>query len=173
MLFYLDNWQSQVPRDDLPGQRPVPPPPGVQRPGLNENYGRELLELHTLGVDGGYTQQDVIAVARAFSGWSIYDTAKYAEFQFQPANHDRKEKVILGHTLPAGRGEQDGLDVIDILAHHPSTAKFISKKLAQRFAPTILRRRYNGGNLYLNHGISARYSNDVQFREFMSKAWRK
>jgi uncharacterized protein (DUF1800 family) len=131
MLFYLDNWQSQVPRDDLPGQ--LPPPPGLQRPGLNENYGRELLELHTLGVDGGYTQEDVIAVARALSGWSIYDTATYAEFQFNPASHDRKEKVILGHTLPAGRGEQDGLDVIDILAHHPSTAKFISKKLAQRF----------------------------------------
>jgi uncharacterized protein (DUF1800 family) len=131
MLFYLDNWQSQVPRDDLPGQ--LPPPPEARRPGLNENYGRELMELHTLGVDGGYTQEDVIAVARAFSGWSIFDTAKYAEFQFQPAFHDRKEKVILGHTLPAGRGEQDGLDVIDILAHHPSTAKFISKKLAQRF----------------------------------------
>jgi uncharacterized protein (DUF1800 family) len=131
MLFYLDNWQSQVPRDDLPGQ--FPPPAGLQRPGLNENYGRELLELHTLGVDGGYTQEDVIAVARAFSGWSIFDIAKYAEFQFNPASHDRKEKLVLGHTLPAGRGEQDGLDVIDILAHHPSTAKFISKKLAQRF----------------------------------------
>jgi uncharacterized protein (DUF1800 family) len=131
MLFYLDNWQSQVPRDDLPGQ--IPPPPGVQRPGLNENYGRELMELHTLGVDGGYNQQDVVAVARAFSGWTIYDISKYAEFQFNPASHDRKEKVILGHTLPAGRGEQDGVDVIDILAHHPSTAKFISKKLAQRF----------------------------------------
>jgi uncharacterized protein (DUF1800 family) len=91
------------------------------------------LELHTLGVDGGYTQQDVIAVARAFSGWTIYDVQKYAEFQFNPNGHDRKEKIVLGHTLPAGRGEQDGLDVIDILAHHPSTAKFISKKLAQRF----------------------------------------
>jgi uncharacterized protein (DUF1800 family) len=91
------------------------------------------MELHTLGVDGGYNQQDVVAVARAFSGWTIYDISKYAEFQFNPASHDRKEKVILGHTLPAGRGEQDGLDVIDILAHHPSTAKFISKKLAQRF----------------------------------------
>jgi uncharacterized protein (DUF1800 family) len=131
MLFYLDNWQSQVPRDDQPGQ--PQPPPGAQRPGLNENYGRELMELHTLGVDGGYTQQDVIAVARAFSGWTIYDTGKYSEFQFNPAGHDRKEKVVLGHTLPAGRGEQDGLDVIEILAHHPSTAKFISKELAQRF----------------------------------------
>jgi len=127
MLFYLDNWQSQVPRDDL--QIPA----GVQRPGLNENYGRELLELHTLGVDGGYTQQDVIAVARAFSGWTIYDLNAYAEFQFNPAGHDRKEKTVLGHTLPPGRGEQDGLDVIDILTRHPSTAAFISRKLAQRF----------------------------------------
>jgi uncharacterized protein (DUF1800 family) len=133
MLLYLDNWQSQVPRDDLP-----PPPIGPNgtpafRPGLNENYGRELLELHTLGVDGGYTQQDVIAVARAFTGWTIYDLARYGEFQFNPATHDRKEKVVLGHTLPRGRGEQDGLDVIDILARHPSTARFVSRKLAQRF----------------------------------------
>jgi len=72
-------------------------------------------------------------VARALSGWSIYDIVKYSEFQFNPGSHDRKEKVVLGHTLPAGRGEQDGIDVIDILAHHPSTAKFIAKKLAQRF----------------------------------------
>ncbi|HEY1303977.1 MAG TPA: DUF1800 domain-containing protein [Vicinamibacterales bacterium] len=132
MLYYLDNWQSQVPRDDI---RPPIGPNGtpLNRPGLNENYGRELMELHTLGVDGGYTQQDVIAVARAFSGWTIYDTQRYSEFQFNPAAHDRKEKVVLGHTLPPGRGEQDGLDVIDILSRHPSTAKFISKKLAQRF----------------------------------------
>jgi uncharacterized protein (DUF1800 family) len=127
MLFYLDNWQSQAPRDDLPL------PQGARRPGLNENYGRELLELHTLGVDGGYTQEDVIAVARAFTGWTIYDPQKFAEFQFNPATHDRKEKVVLGHTIPAMGAEQDGLQVIDILAHHPSTAKFISKKLAQRF----------------------------------------
>jgi uncharacterized protein (DUF1800 family) len=127
MLFYLDNWVSQAPRDD------VPVPAGVRRPGLNENYGRELLELHTLGVDGGYTQADVIAVARAFSGWTIYDPQKFAEFQFNPAVHDRKEKLVLGHTIPAMGGEQDGVQVIDILAHHPSTAKFIAKKLAQRF----------------------------------------
>jgi uncharacterized protein (DUF1800 family) len=127
MLFYLDNWQSQVPRDDFPV------PAGVRRPGLNENYGREVLELHTLGVDGGYTQDDVIAVARAFSGWTIYDLQKFGEFQFNPGNHDRREKKVLGHTLPAMRGEQDGLDVIDILSRHPSTARFISKKLAQRF----------------------------------------
>jgi uncharacterized protein (DUF1800 family) len=127
MLFYLDNWQSQAPREDLP------PLPVGRRPGLNENYGRELMELHTLGVDGGYTQDDVIAVARAFTGWTIYDQQKLAEFQFNPAVHDRKEKRVLGHTLPPMQGEQDGIDVIDILAHHPSTARFISKKLAQRF----------------------------------------
>src|SRR5207237_9616735 len=86
-----------------------------------------------LGVNGGYTQNDVIAVARAFTGWTIYDPQKFAEFQFNPAVHDRKEKMVLGHTIPAMGGEQDGLAVIDILAHHPSTATFISRKLAQRF----------------------------------------
>ena len=91
------------------------------------------MELHTLGVDGGYTQDDVIAVARRFTGWTIYDPQRFAEFQFNPAVHDRKEKIVLGHDIPAMGGEQDGLQVIDILAHHPSTAAFISRKLAQRF----------------------------------------
>src|SRR5205823_4898395 len=103
MLFYLDNWQSQAPRDDLP-----PPPAAavgaLRRPGLNENYGRELMELHTMGVDGGYTQADVIALARAFTGWTIFDLNKYAEFWFNPGMHDRKEKVVLGHRIPAGGG---------------------------------------------------------------------
>ncbi len=129
MLIYLDNAQSQVPRDDMP----QPPNAPARRGGINENYGRELMELHTLGVDGGYTQDDVIAVARAFTGWTVYDPQKYGEFQFNPSGHDRKEKTILGRTLPAGRGEQDGLDVIHMLARHPATAKFISKRLAQRF----------------------------------------
>src|SRR5262249_36943580 len=99
MLFYLDNWQSQAPRDDL--RVPMGPSNApVRRPGLNENYGRELMELHTLGVNGGYEQTDVVAVARAFTGWTIYDPGKYAEYQFNPGSHDRKEKVVLGHTLP-------------------------------------------------------------------------
>jgi uncharacterized protein (DUF1800 family) len=127
MLYYLDNWQSQAPREDLPASATA------RRPGLNENYGRELMELHTLGVDGGYTQEDVIAVARAFTGWTIYEPNRVAEFHFNPAMHDRKEKVVLGHTIAAGGGETDALQVLDILAHHPSTARFISKKLAQRF----------------------------------------
>jgi uncharacterized protein (DUF1800 family) len=130
MLYYLDNWQSQAPREDPP----APYTRQVRRPtGLNENYGRELLELHTLGVDGGYTQQDVIAVARAFTGWTIREPNRVAEFQFNPAMHDRKEKVVLGQTIPEGGDESDGLRVLDIIAHHPSTARFISKKLAQRF----------------------------------------
>jgi uncharacterized protein (DUF1800 family) len=128
MLYYLDNWQSQTPRDD-----PSALPANIRRPGLNENYGRELMELHTLGVDGGYTQDDVIAVARCFTGWTIYDLGKFGEYQFNPGVHDRKEKVVLGHKIAAGGGEQDGLQVIDILARHPSTARFISRKLAQRF----------------------------------------
>ncbi len=97
MLFYLDNWQSQAPREEIPGQAPAA---NARRPGLNENYGRELMELHTLGVDGGYTQADVIAVARAFTGWTIYDPNRIAEFQFNPAFHDRKEKIVLGQTIP-------------------------------------------------------------------------
>jgi len=129
MLFYLDNWQSQAPREVFQ----VSANPFRRQPGLNENYGRELLELHTLGVDGGYTQQDVIAVARAFTGWTIREPNRVAEFQFNPAMHDRKEKVVLGHTIAEGGDESDGLQVIEILSHHPSTARFISKKLAQRF----------------------------------------
>jgi uncharacterized protein (DUF1800 family) len=131
MLIYLDNVNSQAPRDEGLALRPDQQP--QRRPGLNENYGRELMELHTLGVDGGYTQEDVVAVARAFTGWTVAEPNKYAEFNFNGNMHDRREKKVLEHVLPPGRGEQDGLDVIDILVHHPSTARFISKKLAQRF----------------------------------------
>src|SRR5438874_6325057 len=104
-----------------------------QRQGLNENYGRELLELHTLGVDGGYTQQDVINVARAFTGWTIMPPAQGGGFIFRPQVHDAGEKVVLGHRLAAGRGMEDAEDVLDILAKSPATAHFISFKLARRF----------------------------------------
>jgi uncharacterized protein (DUF1800 family) len=133
MLIYLDNANSQSPREEFVALLAAPNGQAVRRQGLNENYARELMELHTLGVDGGYTQEDVVAVARAFTGWTVVEPNRYAEFGFNGAWHDRKEKVVLDRTLPAGRGEQDGLDVIEILVHHPSTAKFISKKLAQRF----------------------------------------
>jgi len=130
MLFYLDNWQSQAPPEN---GAPGPGRGGFRRPGLNENYGRELMELHTLGVDGGYTQADVINVARCFTGWTIQEPNRIGEFQFNQTMHDQKEKVVLGHAIPAGGGENDGLMVIDILAKHPSTARFIARKLAQRF----------------------------------------
>ena len=103
MLFYLDNWLST--RDDLV----VPGGPNAgRRMGLNENYARELMELHTLGVDGGYTQQDVIEVARCFTGWSIDRPQQGGAFIFRPQAHDRGPKRVLGQVIPAGGGEQDG-----------------------------------------------------------------
>jgi len=170
MLFYLDNAQSVADsgRATLRSQRRAgnrrsrfPVPAGVaqaapRRPrGLNENYARELMELHTLGVDGGYTQKDVIEVARALTGWSIRpprqllqlaadprmrrvvehmpDNGEAGEFVFRPETHDAEAKVVLGHKLKAGRGLEDGENVLDILAHHPATARYIARKLAIRF----------------------------------------
>ena len=101
--------------------------------GLNENYGRELLELHTLGVDGGYTQQDVINVARALTGWTIRPPAAGGGFVFRPEMHDAGEKVVLGHKLAANRGIEDGEDVLDIVSRQPATARYIATKLARRF----------------------------------------
>ncbi len=100
---------------------------------MNENYGRELMELHTLGVDGGYTQKDVTEVARCFTGWTINQPQRGGKFVFNPRLHDNGEKVVLGVTIPAGGGEKDGEKVLDILARQPATARFISKKLAMRF----------------------------------------
>jgi uncharacterized protein (DUF1800 family) len=118
MLVYLDNWISG------------------RQGALNENYGRELLELHTLGVDGGYTQQDVVAVARAFTGWTI-GRPQNPGFRFAPAFHDRGEKRVLGQVIAAGGGVEDGERVLDILAAHPSTARHMAFKLAQRFVSDV------------------------------------
>ena len=101
--------------------------------GLNENYGRELLELHTLGVDGGYTQQDVINVARALTGWTLRPPATGGGFIFRPEMHDAGEKIVLGHKLKPNRGIEDGEEVLDIVSRHPSTAKYVATKLARRF----------------------------------------
>ena len=128
MLFYLDNWMST--RADLVA--PAGPNKG-RRMGLNENYAREIMELHTLGVDGGYTQQDVIEVARAFTGWTIERPREQGTFLFRPAAHDQGAKTVLGHALPAYGGEQDGIHVIGILSRHPATARFIATKLVRRF----------------------------------------
>ncbi|HSL48079.1 MAG TPA: DUF1800 domain-containing protein [Candidatus Deferrimicrobiaceae bacterium] len=128
MLFYLDNWVST--RADFV----VPGGPGAgRRVGLNENYARELLELHTLGVEGGYTQQDVIEVARCFTGWSIDRPQQGGGFVFRPLAHDRGTKRVLGQAIAAGGGQEDGERVIDILVRHESTARFVSAKLARRF----------------------------------------
>jgi uncharacterized protein (DUF1800 family) len=128
MLFYLDNWMSTRADVVLPrGQN------AGQRRGLNENYARELMELHTLGVDGGYTQQDVTEVARAFTGWTIDRPREGGGFLFRPGLHDRGSKRVLGQAIPAGGGERDGERVIDVLVRHPSTATFISTKLARHF----------------------------------------
>jgi uncharacterized protein (DUF1800 family) len=173
MLFYLDNWLSADPaaaerQQELQQQRAArlgvanpnrPQPQGQQRRrGLNENYGRELLELHTLGVDGGYTQKDIIEVARAFTGWTIAPQNQKAarqpgvpfgargrrpqlapgavqegEFRFTPMLHDSGEKIVLGHKIKAGGGIEDGEQVLDIVARHPATAHHIAFELAQRF----------------------------------------
>jgi uncharacterized protein (DUF1800 family) len=172
MLFYLDNWLSADPEaaEQLqrqqrqrrparqgvalapPDGQPAPPSQAQQRRrGLNENYGRELLELHTLGVDGGYTQKDIVEVARAFTGWTIAPAQAQAqnarvaralkangavqegEFRFAPMLHDRGPKTVLGHTIKAGGGIDDGEQVLDIVARHPATAHHIAYQLAQRF----------------------------------------
>lgn len=145
MLYYLDNWESMASgtfdvgpfapnRGTVNGvpNSPISSPIARLAHGLNENYGREVMELHTLGVKAGYTQDDVIAVARCFTGWTVRSTEN-PEFVFAPFMHDFGEKTVLGHKIPAGGGEQDGLQVIDILAHQPATARFISRELAQRF----------------------------------------
>jgi len=131
MLYYLDNFLSQAEMPPRPGAQP-PAQPQPRRPGLNENYARELMELHTLGVDGGYTQKDVTEVARCFTGWSLLPQPN-PSFVFRLRTHDRGEKTVLGLRLLAGGGIDDGLRVLDLLAHHPSTARFISRKLCQRF----------------------------------------
>lgn len=117
MLEYLDNAPNS-------GEQP------------NINFARELLELHTMGVDGGYTRADIYGVARSFTGWSYEwddNNRKKGRFIFRPDYHDFEEKSVLGNTIPAGRGIEDGQQVIDILVNHPSTARFISKKLIKRF----------------------------------------
>jgi uncharacterized protein (DUF1800 family) len=139
MLFYLDNARSMADssRPHLAGrsqgrmfERRLQQARGT---GLNENYGRELLELHTLGVDGGYTQQDVLNVARALTGWTIKPPATGGGFIFRPEMHDAGGKIVLGHKLAAGRGMEDGEDVLDIVASSPATARYIASKLVRRF----------------------------------------
>jgi uncharacterized protein (DUF1800 family) len=150
MLFYLDNATNTVAhtvteREQMFAERvrdqmmqngngalaPQIPEVGQQKGGINENYAREIMELHTLGVDGGYTQQDVQEVARCFTGWSI--ERQTGEFIFRPRQHDNGSKVVLGHEIPAGGGIQDGETVLDILCSNPATAHHIALEMCQRF----------------------------------------
>jgi uncharacterized protein (DUF1800 family) len=121
MLVFLDNYLNGA---------PVGKP---QRIGLNENYARELMELHTMGVDGGYTQADVKEVARCFTGWTVKKIHEDPTFFFDDKRHDRGEKHVLGRKIPAKHGEDEGEAVLDLVARHPSTARFIATKLARRF----------------------------------------
>lgn len=150
MLFYLDNWLSVGPDSDFARGIPDGPfrpqwrrrfPPMDRRPpaqrknrpsGLNENYGRELMELHTLGVNGGYTQQDVIQVARVLTGWTLKEPQRGGGFFFDERRHEPGDKAVMGHRIKSN-GEKEGLELLHILAHHPATAHFICNKLAVRF----------------------------------------
>ena len=132
MLFYLDNWLSADPEAASRGRGRLLRTPRRAR-GLNENYAREILELHTVGVDGGYTQEDVTEIARALTGWSIRGlrTGDPA-FTFNARVHDRGDKTVLGRTIRGG-GVEEGEAIVRMLANHPRTARFVSTKLARRF----------------------------------------
>jgi len=162
MLFFLDNWLSVDPtafkehRQEIAerrarfqsafgGFRPFGTPqeqnaevnaqqqrPKQQDRGLNENYGREVMELHTVGVDAGYTQQDVIEMAECLTGWTVKEPRRDPEFVFKPEFHAEGKKVVMGHTFDSG-GEKDGEEALAMLANDPHTAKFISTELARHF----------------------------------------
>jgi uncharacterized protein (DUF1800 family) len=154
MLWYLDNWDSVGANSDFArnggrrpafarggfGRRPLSPQQQArleqakQRApkGLNENYARELMELHTLGVDGGYSQKDVTEVAKVFTGWTLKEPRRGGGYEFDERRHEPGPKFVLGKAIKEN-DEKEGLEILEMLARHPSTAHFISKKLAMRF----------------------------------------
>jgi len=156
--------------------RPPAPyrPPARRGRGLNENYGRELLELHTVGVNGGYTQQDVIDAARILTGWTIHDIAHDGRFQFRADMHDATPKVVLGHRFAGGRGQDEGEELLDFLARQPATARFIAYKLARRFVsdtPSVeLVRSAAETFLQTDGDISAVLRTIIASPEFFSRA---
>ena len=166
MLFYLDNFSSSAAVDNSAAGEEGAGAGGAdsvvavrvrqarRSRGLNENYAREVMELHTLGVEGGYTQEDVTQAARVLTGWTVYPMNENAQrlidrfnpdqlarrgfvhegdFLFNANRHDKGEKTVLGHVFPAGGGYEEGVELLEMLAHHPSTARFICRKIAVRF----------------------------------------
>jgi len=162
MLYFLDNFSStgtNVQRPRALIRNAANPLQAKKANGLNENYAREVMELHTLGVDGGYTQQDVTQAAKILTGWTAYPMGVYGnadaieklvdnigesglkqcgfvhegDFLFTPNRHDNDEKIVLGRKFEEGGGYQEGVDLLEMLAHHPSTAKFITRKIGIRF----------------------------------------
>jgi uncharacterized protein (DUF1800 family) len=191
MLMYLDNWESVGPGSQAAGrvavvQKMRPDGKVAQKlpKGINENYGRELMELHTLGVGGGYTQQDVIEVAKCFTGWTIAQPyggngakARMAaegapgQFVFDPKRHEPGAKVVLGHTIAEG-GMNEGLEVLHILASSPATARFISQELAVRFVsdnpPPTLVKRMAASYLKSDGNVGAVLTTMFKAKEFWS-----
>ncbi|MEJ7912946.1 MAG: DUF1800 domain-containing protein, partial [Chitinophagaceae bacterium] len=216
MLIYLDNNKSSAVREmgsvpqrrdftnrmgmqkvkaDTQGVRAIPQPVRKPQPrGLNENYAREIMELHTLGVEGGYTQADVTAAARVLTGWSLNPSIEYKvavnnnfnkkrlesrgliyddNFLFLPQRHDQQEKKLLGLTFPAGGGYEEGLQLLHLLATHASTANFICKKIAIRFVsdtpPPALVARMAAVFLKTEGNLAAVLQTMVQSPEFWQK----
>jgi uncharacterized protein (DUF1800 family) len=132
MLFYLDNHASIGPHSMAALRAQANPAAKNKEPGLNENYARELMELHTLGVDGGYTQKDVTELAKVFTGWTIEEPRKGGGFTFNERRHEPGAKVVLGQTIREN-GEQEGLEMLHRLATSPATAHHLSQQLAERF----------------------------------------
>jgi uncharacterized protein (DUF1800 family) len=167
MLFYLDNWQNTDPNS--PGAK-------GQFKGLNENYARELMELQTLGVNGGYSQQDVMSLAKILTGWGLakpkQQLADPSGFYFDASRHNAQDKVFLGQRIAAA-GQAEGEQALDILARHPKTARFISYKLAQYFVadepPAVLVDRLSQVYISSDGDIKSVLNSLFQSPEFWSK----
>jgi len=147
-------------------------PQQKQERGLNENYGREVMELHTLGVDAGYTQQDVIAMAECLTGWTIREPRKDPAFEFKPEFHATGKKIVMGRTFYDG-GMNDGEEALKMLANHPSTGLFVSRKLARRFVsdnpPAALVNRMADTFAATNGDIRSVLKTMIYSSEFWSK----
>jgi uncharacterized protein (DUF1800 family) len=193
MLWYLDGWlsvregfslelgarkktQAPVVMMEEDDDENAPEPLGTGRAlGLNENYARELLELHTVGVSAGYTQDDVREAAKALTGWSLEvrpRQAKFGQFVFRPLAHDDGARRVFGLELPAGLGQQHGEQLLDFLARHPATARHLATKLCQRLVsdtpPPALVERVAAVFLRTDGDLSATYRAIIESPEFWS-----